>query len=176
MTDQPFKVGDVVTLKSGGLPMTVEGMNEDDVSVAWTDDAGTVKVDKFSRNALKIYNPELAIGSMSGGESVVSDKSFWRKLASAAKKAGREAIEKALTVYYVYCDPDTPPEAKNYIRGALAYFIIPLDALPDFMAAVGYTDDLGVLVAAIAAVAQHIKPEHAEKAEYWVNRNFGPKS
>ncbi len=106
----------------------------------------------------------------------IDDGSFWDKLASAAGKAGREVIETGLKLYYALRDPNTPLWAKSVIVGALGYFINPIDAIPDVMVAVGYTDDAGVLVAALAAIAAHIKPEHAEKARDWVSRNFGSES
>lgn len=99
-------------------------------------------------------------------------KSFWDKMASAARKAGREAVEMALKLYYALLDPDTPLWAKSIVVGSLGYFVNPIDAIPDILVPIGYTDDLGVLTAAVAAIAAHIKPEHAEKAQDWVERNF----
>ena len=57
--------------------------------------------------------------------------------------------------------------------GALAYFILPTDAIPDYLGVVGFTDDLGALAAAVATVAKHLKPEHSEKAERMTGRWFG---
>ena len=59
MTDQPFKVGDVVTLKSGDLPMTVNDIEGDDIDVTWFDGDGNVKKDRFSRHVLETYKPVL---------------------------------------------------------------------------------------------------------------------
>ncbi len=100
------------------------------------------------------------------------DKSLWDKLASAAGKAGREVIEMALKLYYALLDSDTPLWAKSIVIGALGYFINPIDAIPDVLVPIGYTDDLGVLAAAFAAVATHIKPEHSERAKDWVEHNL----
>jgi len=94
-----------------------------------------------------------------------SEKSFWEKLKNFAIAAGREVIEKALTLYYVLQDADTPKWAKTVIIGALGYFIMPLDAIPDITPVVGYADDLGVLVSAIATVGVHVKPEHVKQAQ-----------
>ena len=103
----------------------------------------------------------------------IEERSFWDKVASAAGQAGREAIEKALTLYYVLIDRGTPVWAKSVIVGALGYFISPVDAIPDVLVGIGYTDDLGVMAAALAAVAVHIKREHTERAQDWVKRNLG---
>ena len=107
--------------------------------------------------------------------SEYSDESFWEKVKTQALKAGKEVIEKALTLYYCLQDTDTPGWAKTVIVGALAYFILPADAIPDYIAIVGFTDDLGVLAAAVATVAAHVKDDHATKARQVVERWFGDK-
>jgi uncharacterized membrane protein YkvA (DUF1232 family) len=60
-----------------------------------------------------------------------SDDSFWSKLANVAKQAGKDVVEKSLTLYYVGVDPTTPTWAKGIIGATLGYFIFPLDAIPD---------------------------------------------
>lgn len=102
-----------------------------------------------------------------------SEKSLWEKLAAFAVRAGKEIVEKVLALYYCLQDSDTPTWAKAHILAALGYFISPLDAIPDMMPAVGFADDLGVLVLALAAVAAHIKPEHWEQAREALKRWFG---
>ena len=101
------------------------------------------------------------------------DDSFWQKIRDFAITAGREVLEKALTLYYCLQDPDTPAWAKSIIVGALGYFIFPLDAIPDITPVVGYSDDLGVLAMALAAVAIHIKDEHKQQAIEQLERWFG---
>jgi uncharacterized membrane protein YkvA (DUF1232 family) len=94
-----------------------------------------------------------------------SDAGFWGKVKGYAKTAGRAVMLPALKMYYSATDPDTPRWAKATIYGALGYFISPLDAIPDLLPVVGYSDDLGILVAAMAAVAAYIKDEHTVKAQ-----------
>ena len=101
------------------------------------------------------------------------EESFWKKVRSFALQAGKELIEKALILYYCLQDGDTPAWAKTVIIGALGYFIWPLDAIPDFTPAVGYADDLGVIVAAIGTVMMHIKPGHRRKAKEKMKEWFG---
>lgn len=100
-----------------------------------------------------------------------SDSSFWSKIKKYAKKAGSSVVEMALQMYFALQDSDTPVWAKTVIVGALGYLISPMDVIPDAIPIVGYTDDLGVLTGALAAVAAHIKPEHKrlakEKFEIW---------
>jgi uncharacterized membrane protein YkvA (DUF1232 family) len=93
-----------------------------------------------------------------------SESRFWDKVKTFAKTAGRAALEPALKMYYSATDSDTPLWAKTAIYGALGYFISPIDAIPDLLPVVGYTDDIGVLVAAAATVAAYIKEEHVQKA------------
>lgn len=110
----------------------------------------------------------------SGFADHYSDKGFWEKLVQFARTAGREVIEKALWLYYAAQSPQTPVWAKTVIYGTLGYFIFPLDAIPDPTPIAGYTDDLGVLAAAVAAVSMHINDEvkalAAQKLGDWFGR------
>lgn len=92
------------------------------------------------------------------------ERRFWHKIGTYAKKAGYGAIEKALWLYYAAQKPDTPLWAKAAIYGALAYFVLPLDAIPDLVPIVGYSDDLAALAAAIASVSKQIDDDVKEKA------------
>lgn len=67
--------------------------------------------------------------------------------------------------FYCALDPTTPKRVRAILLGALAYFILPFDAVPDILAMVGFSDDIAILAAAIAAVRGHMKPEHYEKAD-----------
>ncbi len=73
-----------------------------------------------------------------------SEESFWAKLGKYALAAGKVVVEKALSLYYCAVDPATPAWAKSIIFRALAYFIVPLDAIADLIPAAGYTDDLDI--------------------------------
>lgn len=97
---------------------------------------------------------------------------FWEKVKNYAKSAGEGVLEPALKMYYAALDADTPAWAKATIIGALGYFISPLDAVPDLIPVVGYTDDLGVLVAAFAATAANIKDVHVSKAKETLTQWF----
>lgn len=99
------------------------------------------------------------------------DESFWGKVMRFAKAAGFEVIAKALWLYYAAAKPETPAWAKTVIYGALVYFISPIDAIPDVTPFIGYTDDLGVLAAAIGTVAAYIdkdvKAKSAAQLKKW---------
>ncbi len=104
-----------------------------------------------------------------------SEEKFWDKLKTSALAAGRKVVEKALTLYYTAASKDTPLWAKGTILAALGYFIFPIDAIPDAIPVIGYSDDLAVLMAAAAAVAKFISPEHGSKATETLERWFGKK-
>ncbi len=106
-------------------------------------------------------------------EENYSERGFWEKLMGVAKTAGTAVVEKSLALHYCASDPDTPVIAKGMIYGALGYFILPVDAIPDVFMGVGYTDDLGVLAAAATAIATHMKPEHSERAKQTMKQWFG---
>jgi len=101
-----------------------------------------------------------------------SDSGFWEKVKGYARTAGEGVLEPALKMYHAALDSDTPAWAKATIVGALGYFISPVDAIPDIAPVVGYTDDLGVLVAALATTAAHIKEEHTKKARETLTQWF----
>ena len=74
-------------------------------------------------------------------------------------------VDEALAAFYCATDAATPTWVKATLLGALAYFIAPADAVPDFIAALGYTDDAAVLLGAVKAVSTHIRPEHRHRAQ-----------
>ena len=84
------------------------------------------------------------------------EEGFWGKLRKFAVQAGKEVVEQALTLYYAAQRPETPLWAKTVIYSALAYFVLPTDAIPDLAPFVGYADDLGTLAAALTTVAMCI--------------------
>ncbi len=106
-------------------------------------------------------------------QQAFSEESFRNKLGRYARVAGREVVEKSLLLYYTLRDDKAPAWARATITAALGYFIVPLDAIADFTPAVGYADDLGVLVLAVAAVAAHIDDEVREKTAARVRQWFG---
>src|SRR5690606_30883690 len=72
--------------------------------------------------------------------------------------------EEAVAVYYCAIDPATPLQVKAVLFGALAYFVVPLDFMPDLMPWLGFTDDAAVLFAAIRTVTPHITDTHRARA------------
>lgn len=105
-------------------------------------------------------------------EKEFSKNNFWKKIKGYAQSAGKTVIRATLTLYYAAQDVDTPIWAKTTIYGALGYFISPIDAIPDVTPIIGYSDDLGVLIAATAAIAAHIKTKHKKHAKKTLKRWF----
>lgn len=98
---------------------------------------------------------------------------LWAKLRSSAVAAGSSVIRKVLVLYYAARDNDTPAWARATIWGAIAYFVAPIDGIPDLAPFLGYSDDLTVLAGALATVAAHIKESHKEQAEASLNKYLG---
>jgi uncharacterized membrane protein YkvA (DUF1232 family) len=73
--------------------------------------------------------------------------------------------EDLLAAFVCARDPSTPRRVKLTLLAALGYFVLPLDALPDVMPLLGFTDDAAVIAAALAAVAGSITPQHRQKAK-----------
>jgi len=93
---------------------------------------------------------------------------FWDKIRSTASKI--PFAEDAIAAFYCATDRTTPKYVKAMLLGALAYFILPTDVIPDFIAGLGFTDDASVLAATLAAVGRHIRPEHHDKARALLNK------
>lgn len=94
-----------------------------------------------------------------------SDSTFWAKVKRFAKKAGAKVIYLAMLLYYAMKSPKTPKWAKTVIISALAYFICPIDLIPDTIPVIGFTDDLAALAAAAKAVAVCLTPEVINQAK-----------
>ncbi len=105
--------------------------------------------------------------------SAYSQQGFFSKVTKYAKAIGQDLLTKAFTLYYCFKDSDTPAWAKATIIGALGYLISPVDAIPDLIPIVGYSDDAGVLVMALAAVGTSIKALHKKQAKQQVKDLFG---
>ncbi len=102
-----------------------------------------------------------------------SAENFWAKVKSVAKKAGVKVVYVALILYYELTDPDIDAKEKAVIIGALGYFILPIDLIPDAIPVAGFTDDLAALLAAYKFVQHNITPEVEAKAKAKLAEWFG---
>ena len=108
-----------------------------------------------------------------------SEKRFWTKIGKYAKKLGIKGVYTALLLFYTLIKPTTPAWARTVIVGALGYFILPLDLIPDFIVGAGYTDDFGALLSALITVSMYIdedsKAKARERLSIWFGRDIlGP--
>jgi uncharacterized membrane protein YkvA (DUF1232 family) len=95
---------------------------------------------------------------------------FWAKLKRLA--AQLPFTEDLVTAYYCAFDRTTPFQVKAALVGALAYFVLPADVVPDILPVLGFADDAAVLAAALRMVTDHIRPEHREAAREALARDW----
>ena len=89
-------------------------------------------------------------------------RDFFKVLRKAANRI--PFAEDVVAAYHCATDAATPFRVRAILIGALAYFVIPIDWIPDFIAVLGFTDDITVLATAIGLVRANMRPEHWEKA------------
>lgn len=87
---------------------------------------------------------------------------FWPKVRGLIGRM--PFIDEAVAGYFCARDPATPLRVKVTLMAALAYFVVPADAVPDFLAGIGYTDDLAVLIAALKTIGPAITDDHRAQA------------
>ena len=98
-------------------------------------------------------------------------RNFWQK---ARRTFGRVPFtEDAVAAFYCASDSATPLPIRATLFGALAYFVLPFDAIPDFLLGLGFTDDAAILVAAFTAARMHITQEHRARAQAWLLKEQG---
>lgn len=95
-------------------------------------------------------------------------RSFWRKIKREA--ASIPFLEEVLTAHYCAFDRNTPLYVKVVLIGAMIYFVVPDDIIPDSLSLLGLADDAAVLTLAFKAVSSHIKPEHRQAAQSMLAR------
>jgi uncharacterized membrane protein YkvA (DUF1232 family) len=95
------------------------------------------------------------------------EKAVRRKFWPTFKRAVRQVPFSRDLVAAFYCalDPETPARVRGILLAALAYFILPFDAIPDVLALVGFSDDIAVLSAAFTMVKSHMRPKHYQAAD-----------
>ncbi|OFW99019.1 MAG: hypothetical protein A3D94_21885 [Alphaproteobacteria bacterium RIFCSPHIGHO2_12_FULL_66_14] len=105
------------------------------------------------------------VGNLAANQNTVS-RGFWQK---ARKTLGRVPFtEDAVAAFYCATDSATPLPIRATLFGALAYFVVPLDAIPDIFVGLGFTDDAAILVAAFTAARMHITEAHRDRARAWL--------
>lgn len=91
------------------------------------------------------------------------ERDFWGKIRRTAGKV--PFADRAVAAYYAAVDPATPRHVKVILLAALAYFCVPTDLVPDFIAGLGFTDDATVLLTVLQTFSPHITESHRQRAE-----------
>jgi uncharacterized membrane protein YkvA (DUF1232 family) len=102
------------------------------------------------------------MGTLPVSYSPPDEQRFWQKVRRVVARI--PFGEDLLAAYFCAVDRNTPAYVRAVLCGALAYFVLPADMLPDVLAPLGFTDDASVIAAALAAVGRHLQPEHREAA------------
>ena len=103
-----------------------------------------------------------------------SDNRFWKKVERVAKKVGATVLLPVFTLYYMLQDDKVSLQHKAYIVGALGYFILPIDLIPDgILPVIGFTDDIAVMTLVLKLVKDSIPPEIKARANARVSEIIG---
>ena len=103
-----------------------------------------------------------------------SDNRFWKKVERVAKKVGATVLLPVFTLYYMLQDDKVSLQHKAYIVGALGYFILPIDLIPDgILPVIGFTDDIAVMTLVLKLVKDSITPEIKARAKARVSEIIG---
>jgi uncharacterized membrane protein YkvA (DUF1232 family) len=114
-----------------------------------------------------------ALESYDSYKQYYSNDGLWDKIAKVAKAAGVKVVYAALLLYYASMSPNISMADKAKIFGALGYFILPIDLIPDAIPVAGYTDDLAALVWALKTIWNNITPDIEEQAYERLTSWFG---
>lgn len=106
--------------------------------------------------------------AQAGRDEDLVRRRFWTKARRVAAKL--PFAEDLLASYYCAFDRNTPRQVRIALMGALAYFVLPFDAVPDMMPAFGFADDAAVLATVVQLVAAHILPSHRAAARDALDR------
>ncbi len=90
------------------------------------------------------------------------ERRFWRKLARVL--AHIPFAEDLVAAWYCAKDPATPTHVRALLWGAVAYFLMPADLVPDYLVAVGFTDDAAVIAMVMSLLGRHVAPRHRDAA------------
>jgi len=96
------------------------------------------------------------------------------EIADRAKKIANKVpfSDDVVALYFCAIDKAVPAKVKVSIIGALAYLVLPADVIPDFLVALGFTDDVAVLTAVYSLVSNHITDEHRRAAKTFFDANY----
>jgi uncharacterized membrane protein YkvA (DUF1232 family) len=105
-----------------------------------------------------------------GNDAAANERAVRDGFAAKARRFLRHLpmAREVVAMYFCMLDARTPFWVKATVAGALAYFVLPTDAIPDFLPVVGMGDDMGILAATFTAVSSHINDDHRARATSWI--------
>lgn len=104
---------------------------------------------------------EVSLRALSERERKVR-RDFWAKFKRFAARI--PFAEDLVAAYYCALDPATPIRVRGMLLAALAYFILPMDFVPDILGGLGFADDMALITAVVGLVSSHITPTHRAAA------------
>ncbi len=90
-------------------------------------------------------------------------RGFWKKLKRSASHV--PFAQDAVAAYYAAFDKGTPLKVRAALLGTLAYFVMPIDAIPDVLPVIGYSDDAALLLGTLRMLTEHVNPLHQSAAQ-----------
>ena len=125
---------------------------------------------KSSANPFNTTDPIIAADYV-GNDPLRNEAIVRESFVSKAKRYLNKVplAQETVAMYFAVLDAKTPVWVKATAGAALAYFILPIDAIPDMIPLVGFSDDAGVLAAALSAVSSHVTDEHRARARDWMS-------
>ncbi|MGQ3675426.1 YkvA family protein [Xanthobacter sp. TB0139] len=115
-----------------------------------------------SMNALEWKNLDEKEGAKAASDEARVRKGFWKKLGRSASQV--PFAEDAVAAYYAAFDKTTPLKVRATLLASLAYFVLPVDAVPDVLPVLGYGDDAALLMGTLRLLCEHVKPQHQSAA------------
>jgi uncharacterized membrane protein YkvA (DUF1232 family) len=102
-------------------------------------------------------------------ESTVVDEGLLLRL---LRRAGRLVARPALECLEILLDADTPTPVRLTVLAALTYLLVPLDLVPDFIPAAGFSDDLVAITTLLTLCGRHRSEAIRERARRRLDRWF----
>ena len=145
----------------------------DELSSTTIDEVNGIEIEEELVADLKGEAEKLNTEDINQHEEHFSEEKFWTKVQKFSKKAGTSVVYAVLLLYFTLQKPNVPLKVKATIIGALGYFILPLDIIPDLAVGVGYVDDLSVVLFALVQVAFYVDDKVKMQAKNKLKDLFG---
>lgn len=88
------------------------------------------------------------------------------------RRVGRTVARPAIQCFEMVIDGQTPHQARLTVLAALAYLLVPLDLIPDFIPVAGFSDDLVAITALLRLCTRYVSPQIRERVERRLNLWF----